>query len=160
MNIDCFSDLSEALHTLSESATEGRGLFAPFEVHRLPGDALQLRFVHHPNQTLYLSVSGEQFLAIVYLCKEELIDAEELPQLWGDLLATNIAMFPSSFARWEGYLVIFRLIPTEVTLDNLLAELIQLIHDAQDALAMLDHYWVVGDSSQDISPVERGRTEA
>lgn len=96
-----------------------------FDVIPMPGEIEVLRIEVEDREELpiFLSVSDDQILCLVYLFKEDEIRAGQLPELNNALLQANITMPLSAFGKIDGQYVIYGALSVHSSLHDLVHEI-------------------------------------
>jgi uncharacterized protein YjfI (DUF2170 family) len=113
-----------------------------FDVTPIAGDVEVLRIEVEDKEELpiFLSVSDEQILCIVYLFKEqEIIDAK-VAEMNNAMLLSDISMPLSSFGKLSDQYILYGALSVSSSLYDILHELEVLSSNSVEALNAMQHY--------------------
>lgn len=113
-----------------------------FDVMPIPGkiDVLCIEVEDREELPIFISVSDEQILCIVYLFKENEIKEDKIVSMHDAMLVTNITMPLSSFAKIDGQYVIYGALSINSSLYDIIHELETLSSNSIDALSAMSDY--------------------
>ncbi|MBL8507924.1 DUF2170 family protein [Chitinimonas viridis] len=108
----------------------------------IPGEVevVQATLAGREELPIYLTHSGEQIICICYLWHDKEVLAERRVALLEALLDLNIPMPLSSFARVEGWFVVYGALSRQSRAEELAQELATLSENAVDALDAFAEY--------------------
>lgn len=136
-NINTLAARLEALGKEQE-----RGM--PFEVNPIPGDieVLQVLVEDREELPVYVSVSEEQILCIVYLFREAEVKADLVADLNSSMLTASISMPLSSFAKIEDQYVVFGALSVNSSDSDIVHEIEVLSSNSIEAIDVMSDYLV------------------
>ena len=105
-------------------------------------EVLQVMVSELDAMPIFITITDTQILCITYLCKQDEIKSERIPELNQTMLELNVAMPLSSFAIIEGFYVVFGAMATSSSFDDICKELVTLSANAYDALEAIEEYLV------------------
>lgn len=117
---------------------------ATFDVQIIPGEieVLQIVVGGLEEVPVYLSVSDSQILCITYLWEESEVDQNRRCEMLETMLAMNIPMPLSSFAKIGDKYVVFGALALNSSFDDIAHEVILLSENTVEALAALEEFLV------------------
>ncbi|MFC1749028.1 YjfI family protein [Pseudomonadota bacterium] len=116
----------------------------PFEVNPIPGDieVLQVLVEDREELPVYVSVSEEQILCIVYLFKDEEVKTDMVADLNSSMLTASISMPLSSFAKIEDRYVVFGALSVNSSDADIVHEIEVLSSNSIEAIDVMSDYLV------------------
>jgi len=132
--------LATRLDTLGKNADSSM----PFEVNPIPGDVEVLQVLVEDREELpvFVSISEEQILCIVYLFKENEVQADAIADMNNSMLTASISMPLSSFAKIENQYVIFGALSAHSSAEDVVHEIEVLSSNAIEAIEVMSDYLV------------------
>jgi hypothetical protein len=128
-------DLTTLANQLAEQGSSADSSFN-FEVSPIPGEVevLQILVEDREELPIFVSASDAQILCIAYLFKEDEVKEDERATMNHAMLAANISIPLSSFAKIDDQYVIYGALSVNSSLDDIVHELDVLANNAVDAL--------------------------
>ncbi|MDQ6978693.1 MAG: DUF2170 family protein [Mariprofundaceae bacterium] len=128
-------DLTTLANQLAEQGSSADSSFI-FEVSPIPGEVevLQILVEDREELPIFVSASDAQILCIAYLFKEDEVKEDERIVMNHAMLAANISIPLSSFAKIDDQYVIYGALSVNSSLDDIVHELDTLASNAVDAL--------------------------
>lgn len=132
--------LAARLDTLGKEADRGM----PFEVNPIPGDieVLQVLVEDREELPVFVSISEEQILCIVYIFKENEVQSDAIPDMNNSMLTASITMPLSSFAKIEDQYVVFGALSAQSSAEDVVHEIEVLSSNAIEAIEVMSDYLV------------------
>ena len=115
-----------------------------FEVNPIPGDieVLQVLVEDREELPVYVSVSEEQILCIVYLFKDAEVKADMVADMNSSMLTASISIPLSSFARVEDQYVIYGALSVNSSDEDIAHEIEVLSSNSIEAIEVMSDYLV------------------
>jgi len=128
-------DLTTLANQLAEQGNSADSSFN-FEVSPIPGEVevLQILVEDREELPIFVSASDAQILCIAYLFKEDEVKEDERTVMNHAMLAANISIPLSSFAKIDDQYVIYGALSVNSSLSDIVHELDTLASNAVDAL--------------------------
>lgn len=134
-------DLKTLASQLAKSGKNATNDFS-FAVNPIPGDVevLQILVEDREELPIFVSVSNEQILCIAYLFKENEVKEGMLDGMNHAMLAANISIPLSAFAKIDAQYVIYGALSVGSSLDDIVHELDVLACNTIEAIEAMDAY--------------------
>ncbi len=134
-------DLKTLASQLTERGSDASDDFS-FTVSPIPGDVEVLQIIIEDREELpiFVSVSNEQVLCIAYLFKENEVKEGMLNDMNHAMLAANISIPLSAFAKIDSQYVIYGALSVHSQLNDIVHELDVLASNTMEAIEAMDAY--------------------
>ena len=134
-------DLKTLANQLAESGRDATSDFS-FAVSPIPGDVEVLQIVVEDREELpiFVSVSDEQILCIAYLFKDDEVKEGMLDDMNHAMLAANISIPLSAFAKIDAQYVIYGALSVHSQLEDIVHELDVLACNTIEAIEAMRTY--------------------
>ena len=134
-------DLKTLANELVKKGQDAESGF-PFEVNPIPGEVEVLQIIVEDREELpiFVSASEEQILCIAYLFKDEEVKSESIDKMNTYMLAANISMPLSSFAKIDDQYVVYGALSVNSSLEDIVHEVEVLSSNVIEAIESMSDY--------------------
>lgn len=133
-------DITKLAHNLAEAGKSEERV--NFDVQPIPGEieVLQVLVDGRAELPVYISVAEDEILCIVHLFKDQEVKTEKSEELHLDMLAMNVPMPLSSFAKIGDQYVVFGALSVGSDLATIVQEIETLTDNSLEAIEALGNY--------------------
>jgi hypothetical protein len=130
-----------ALQKAAKKRTEAEGK-SPFALEWIGSDAsvIKVTMTQQVELPIFLSMTGDQLLAITYLFNEDEINPELKCQMHEAMLDLNVPMPLSSFAKTQNRYIVFGALSAQSKSDVIIQEMNALSDNSREALEAMAVY--------------------